>query len=107
MELRRREKAAKAAAAQAEKNRAQAVALEAARQINKNLKREHPLHQLFWECTLRCNVHCRHCGSDCRHEPTKPDMPRDDFFRVLDRVAERYDPAEVFVIVSAVIHGAW
>lgn len=76
------------------------VALEAARQINKNLKREHPLRQLFWECTLRCNVHCRHCGSDCRHEPAKPDMPRDDFFRVLDRVAERYDPAEVFVIVS-------
>ena len=26
---------------------------------------EHPLTTLFWECTLRCNLHCRHCGSDC------------------------------------------
>ena len=27
---------------------------------------EHELHQLFWECTLRCNLNCVHCGSDCR-----------------------------------------
>ena len=25
---------------------------------------EHRLDTLFWECTLRCNLSCRHCGSD-------------------------------------------
>ena len=23
----------------------------------------HPLHDLFWECTLTCNAKCKHCGS--------------------------------------------
>ena len=44
-----------------------------------NLKREHPLRGLFWECTLRCNMACRHCGSDCFKESMVPDMPLADF----------------------------
>lgn len=24
---------------------------------------EHKLRTLFWECTLRCNLACRHCNS--------------------------------------------
>lgn len=42
------------------------LALEAARKIRKNNIELHSLRQLFWECTLRCNLHCRHCGSDCQ-----------------------------------------
>ena len=57
------------------------------RRINSNLKYEHPLRQLFWECTLRCNVSCRHCGSDCKHVATASDMPREDFMGVLDKLA--------------------
>jgi len=30
-----------------------------------NETRIHELNYLFWECTTRCNLHCRHCGSDC------------------------------------------
>ena len=40
------------------------LALEIAHQIENNRVKEHPLKQLFWECTLRCNLNCRHCGSD-------------------------------------------
>ena len=76
------------------------LALELARRMNNNLKREHPLRQLFWECTQRCNVHCRHCGSDCKQVATQADMPREDFFRVLDSVERRYNPNDVFLIVS-------
>ena len=76
------------------------IGLELARRLNNNLKREHPLQQLFWECTLRCNVSCRHCGSDCKHVATAPDMPREDFFRVLDGIAAKMEPHQVFVIVS-------
>ena len=31
------------------------LGLETARRIQLNLAKEHPLRQLFWECTLRCN----------------------------------------------------
>ena len=76
------------------------LALEAARLQQDNLERLHPLRQLFWECTLRCNLRCRHCGSDCRVEAVK-DMPREDFMRVLDSIkAHGMDPHKVFVILS-------
>ena len=35
--------------------------LEITRDYVERLKREHPLRELFWECTLRCNMACRHC----------------------------------------------
>lgn len=79
------------------------MGLEAARRIQLNLAKEHPLRQLFWECTLRCNLHCRHCGSDCRSLPPtmgKTDMPKEDFFGVLDSIASKTDPHKVFVVVS-------
>ena len=76
------------------------VALELWHQRENSIRREHPLRQLFWECTLRCNLHCRHCGSDCKTATMKPDMPKEDFLRVLDSVAKKTDPHKVFVIVS-------
>ena len=48
--------------------------------------REHRLDTLFWECTLRCNLSCRHCGSDCRTEPGVADQPLGEFLRVLAEV---------------------
>lgn len=62
--------------------------------------RSHPLRQLFWECTLRCNLRCRHCGSDCTASTVVPDMPFQDFEKVLLQVKETYDPSQVLVILS-------
>lgn len=62
---------------------------------------EHRLDTLFWECTLRCNLHCRHCGSDCRVDPALPDMPLADFLRVLDEeVTPHVDPRTVLIILT-------
>lgn len=62
---------------------------------------EHRLDTLFWECTLRCNLACRHCGSDCRSEACVPDMPLADFLRVLDEeITPHVDPRSVLVIFS-------
>lgn len=67
----------------------------------RNLKAMHPLQQLFWESTLRCNVHCLHCGSDCVSSIETPDMPAEDFLRVIDReVTPHVDPHEVMVVIS-------
>lgn len=64
------------------------------------VRKEHPLKQLFWECTLRCNLHCKHCGSDCSQNDTIKDMPMEDFLCVLDSIAKKIAPHNVFVILS-------
>lgn len=52
---------------------------------NKEIER-HKLNYLFWECTLRCNLSCLHCGSDCLKNSEQKDMPVDDFVKVLDDI---------------------
>lgn len=76
------------------------IALDIARSMRKSQEEEHPLRQLFWECTLRCNLRCQHCGSDCKQVAATPDMPKEDFFKVLDSIAAKTDPHKVFVIIS-------
>ena len=55
------------------------LALELWRQQENIVRKEHPLKQLFWECTLRCDLKCRHCGSDCKMQSESKDMPKEDF----------------------------
>ena len=76
------------------------IALELWRQREALVRKEHPLRQLFWECTLRCDLKCRHCGSDCKMQPESKDMPKEDFLRVLDSIARKTDPHKVFVIIT-------
>ena len=76
------------------------AALEIQRRLENDLRTEHPLKQLFWECTLRCNLHCRHCGSDCKTSAQQSDMPLNDFLHVLDSVERKYRPEDVFIAVS-------
>ena len=77
------------------------VIFELERLRRKNLQQLHPLQQLFWESTLRCNVHCLHCGSDCSSSEVTPDMPAEDFLRVIDQsVTPHVDPHKVLIIIS-------
>ena len=77
------------------------LALELERLRRRNLKELHPLRQLFWESTLRCNVNCLHCGSDCRATITQPDMPAEDFLKVIDNsVTPHVNPNKVLIIIS-------
>ena len=61
----------------------------------------HPLRQLFWECTLRCNMSCLHCGSDCKVSSVLPDMPAEDFLKVIDeQITPHVNPHLLMVIFS-------
>lgn len=76
-----------------------ALYLEAIRR--RNLKVLHPLQQLFWESTLRCNVHCLHCGSDCLSSIDTPDMPAEDFLHVIDtEITPHNNPRDVLIVIS-------
>ena len=56
------------------------------RQYRKYVTKKHELTYLFWECTLKCNLNCLHCGSDCLKTSGVPDMPLEDFIHVLDNI---------------------
>ncbi|MBP3740813.1 MAG: TIGR04133 family radical SAM/SPASM protein [Bacteroidales bacterium] len=78
----------------------QRVGLELQRQLRKTNEQLHPMRSLFWECTLRCNMHCRHCGSDCRVQPEVKDMPAADFLRAVDSLTPHVNPNETFIIIT-------
>ncbi|MCR4734543.1 MAG: TIGR04133 family radical SAM/SPASM protein [Treponema sp.] len=58
------------------------------RNYRKKITKKHQLTYLFWECTLKCNLNCLHCGSDCLKTSGIPDMPLQDFVKVLDNLKE-------------------
>lgn len=60
----------------------------------------HNLSYLFWECTLRCNLNCLHCGSDCKKESEIDDMPIADFVEVLKNIRTKYKPGEVMIVLT-------
>lgn len=66
----------------------------------KNTVKLHELNSLFWECTLRCNLKCLHCGSDCSQNNSVPDMPLNDFLKVLDSLKKHIPPKKIFIIFS-------
>lgn len=74
--------------------------LEVFRLMRHNRAKAHPLHQLFWECTLRCNLNCRHCGSDCKTTSLHPDMPAEDFLQVVDSLTPHVNPHEVMIVIT-------
>lgn len=82
-------------------NLRQRIGLEMHRSYRHNNAKLHPLQTLFWECTLRCNANCRHCGSDCKQIPSQQDMPAEDFLRVIDNeVLPHVNPHNTFIIFT-------
>lgn len=71
------------------------LGLEIALKIRNNLRELHPLRQLFWECTLQCNLACKHCGSDCRKMSEQKDMPAADFLQVVDLITPHVNPTRL------------
>lgn len=76
------------------------LALELFRQYRKNTTKLHQLNYIFWECTLRCNLNCKHCGSDCKKEANVKDMPINDFLAAIDDVREIVEPNKTMIVFT-------
>lgn len=62
--------------------------------------RKHPiLLYLFLELTDKCNLSCLHCGSSCKQE-NHTCLPKDEIYRLLDRVADAYVPQRVMICLT-------
>jgi len=60
----------------------------------------HDLTYLFWECTVSCNIQCKHCGSDCRSDIGAKDMPAEDFLTVTKQISQQYNSHKVMIILT-------
>ena len=55
---------------------------------------------LFWECTLRCNLSCRHCGSDCTSDSAAKDLPFEDFMQAILPLKKAYKSNSITVAIT-------
>lgn len=76
------------------------IALELFRQYRKNAKKIHQLDYIFWECTLKCNLNCMHCGSDCKSDPAISDMPLEDFLSAIDDITPIVNPNKTMIVLT-------
>ncbi|MCL3782473.1 radical SAM protein [Prolixibacteraceae bacterium JC049] len=70
------------------------------RKYRRNASRLHQLNYIFWECTLRCNLNCIHCGSDCKHDAAVKDMPIDDFLKAIDQLGDSVEPNKTMLVFT-------
>lgn len=76
------------------------IALKLFKRYKKNEAKLHPLNYILWECTLRCNLNCLHCGSDCKKDALVPDMPVEDFIKAIDQIKDIVNPNETMIVLT-------
>lgn len=76
------------------------VALRLFNVYRNNETRLHRLNYLMWECTLRCNLSCLHCGSDCKKDASVSDMPVSDFLKVVDQITPIVEPGKTMIVFT-------
>jgi radical SAM protein with 4Fe4S-binding SPASM domain len=67
------------------------------------LRASHPLRYLFWESTLRCNMRCLHCGSDCvcDNSTQADELDVGTIQAELRSIAQVYEPSTItFAIIG-------
>jgi radical SAM protein with 4Fe4S-binding SPASM domain len=62
--------------------------------------REHQLLYLFLEITRRCNLECRHCGSDCHAQTSSCELTLESWLQILEDIALSFRPPPVIVLTG-------
>ena len=76
------------------------LALKLHARYKRNATKLHNLNYILWECTLKCNLSCRHCGSDCKKDSAVPDMPVADFIGAIDQIIPIVDPNNSMIVFT-------
>jgi len=63
------------------------------------MRSEHRLNYLFWECTRACNLRCRHCGSDCGPRLTG-ELNTEEIKAAFKSVSGDFDAKSIMVAVT-------
>jgi len=65
-----------------------------------NQSQLHPLNYILWESTLKCNLNCVHCGSDCKQDAAVKDMPKEDFLKAIDQIIPILNPNKTMIVFT-------
>ena len=76
------------------------LALRLFNQYKKNETKIHQLNYILWESTLKCNLSCRHCGSDCKKDTAVKDMPIADFLKAIDQITPIVNPNKTMIVFT-------
>ena len=61
---------------------------------------EHPLRDLFWECTLSCNAKCKHCGSSAEKRKYDGELTTEEIKSAFKQIAESMDASKILINVT-------
>lgn len=59
---------------------------------------EHPLRQIQWEATRRCDMECMHCGSGCTLSEINSELTEEEVIRSFESIAYHFDPARIELV---------
>jgi radical SAM enzyme (rSAM/lipoprotein system) len=76
------------------------IALSFFRKYKNNETKLHQLSYILWECTLRCNLNCIHCGSDCKKDSSINDMHPEVFYGALDQIKDLINPNKTMIVLT-------
>jgi radical SAM enzyme (rSAM/lipoprotein system) len=60
----------------------------------------HPLRYLFIEITQKCNLHCRHCGSDCTKDARLPELTTKQWSDFFEKLAADFSPEDLVLVIT-------
>jgi radical SAM protein with 4Fe4S-binding SPASM domain len=63
-------------------------------------EQKHTLIDLFWECTLTCNAHCKHCGSSAEKKKYAGELTTQEAKDAFKQIAEDYDASKILINVT-------
>jgi len=64
------------------------------------LRKRHDLTYLFWECTLRCNFFCKHCGSNAGNKVFQNELTTAEIKKCLKEIAEDFDAKKIMLAIT-------
>jgi radical SAM enzyme (rSAM/lipoprotein system) len=60
----------------------------------------HPLRYLFIEITQRCDLNCRHCGSDCGREAQVDELSTEEWLAFFDYLPKHVQTDKLLLVVT-------
>lgn len=64
------------------------------------LRKDHILNYLFWECTLNCNFFCKHCGSSAGRKFFPGQLSTAEIKNTFKSIAEDFNPQKIMVAIT-------
>lgn len=65
-----------------------------------NLRKKHHLTYLFWECTLRCNFNCLHCGSNAKNKNYKGELTTQEIKNIFKQISLDFNPQDIMLAIT-------